>query len=398
MKWVIFVCVLITAPLSAQWQLSEEAEISLITGGPYQGELYSAFGHSAVRVHDPQTGLDLLYNYGVFDFDQPNFYLNFARGNLLYKLAVMSYAQFENSYRADNRYIHEQVLHLDQAQAQAYFNFLQINARPENQEYRYDYFYDNCATRIRDGLEAVLGDSLTWRGDFFGEKRSIRSLCDDYLQQQAWGDLGIDLCLGLPMDREVDFYPAMFLPEYLEKSFAEARIITTDGYRPLVKAYRILYEPTPEEDAGTAFGPVWLGVLLLGLALISLLLRHLGHVYLKIVDRLLFGLGFGLALFLILLWFVTDHRAAADNLNLLWAQPALLWSFWALSRRKQSRVRKIYLFWGAYYLLLSLCWFFLPQDLHLTWWLFSLALTIRHFDLGGLFTGPLKRMGKTEKN
>jgi hypothetical protein len=99
-------------------QLSEQATISVITCGPWQGELYSAFGHSAFRVHDPAQGIDEAYNYGVFDFDQPNFYLNFARGYMYYKLGVYDYNRFRDIYIYYNRYIHEQVLNLTQEQKQ----------------------------------------------------------------------------------------------------------------------------------------------------------------------------------------------------------------------------------------------------------------------------------------
>ncbi|MEQ8575940.1 MAG: DUF4105 domain-containing protein, partial [Fulvivirga sp.] len=173
------------ADLSAQnIQLSEKAEINILTCGPFQGELYSAFGHSAIRVYDPVNGLDLLYNYGVFDFDQPNFYLNFARGNLNYKLAVMDYTRFRDYYIYYNRYIHEQVLNLNIEQKQKLFDFLQWNMKPENQYYLYDYFYDNCATRVRDALITTFGDDITFDGSYIETDYTIRDLTDIYLAQQ----------------------------------------------------------------------------------------------------------------------------------------------------------------------------------------------------------------------
>src|SRR3954471_15624664 len=125
--------------------LSPSAEISIITCGPWQGELYSAFGHSAIRVYDPGNGLDDAYNYGVFDFNQPYFYLNYTRGLLLFKLGVYPYPDFRDYYAYYNRYVIEQILDLSQEQKQQVYDYLEWNARPENETYRYDYFYNNCS-------------------------------------------------------------------------------------------------------------------------------------------------------------------------------------------------------------------------------------------------------------
>ena len=115
--------------------LSDQAEISVITCGPGQEQVFTAFGHSAFRVFDPVNGIDAAFNYGVFDFDQPNFYLNFARGHNYYRLAVQDYKRFEYAYQYYNRYIVAQVLNLNINQKQRLFNYLQWNALPENQYY-----------------------------------------------------------------------------------------------------------------------------------------------------------------------------------------------------------------------------------------------------------------------
>ena len=170
--------------------LSEEATISLITIGPTQQALYSAFGHSGFRVHDPNLQIDFFYNYGVFNFNQPNFYLNFARGINYYQLGVDEYPLYRDYYIRQNRFIHEQILNLNSQQKQKIFDFLSWNALPENRLYLYDYFYDNCATRPRDVLIKVLGEDIVF--DETSEKKSItiRELTDIYLKQQPWGDLG----------------------------------------------------------------------------------------------------------------------------------------------------------------------------------------------------------------
>ena len=159
-NYLLFLFILLNLPAFAQYiSLSEKAEISILTIGPGDN-LYDKFGHSAFRVYDPENDIDYAFNYGVYDFDTPNFYTKFAQGKLLYKLAVSESEPFLNSYKAQDRWVEEQVLNLSYSEKQGVFNFLQENAKPENKYYKYDFLYDNCATRIRDVLVSVLGDKL----------------------------------------------------------------------------------------------------------------------------------------------------------------------------------------------------------------------------------------------
>src|SRR5688500_7144291 len=224
MKQITALLLFLSSYSQAQVQLSEQAEISVLTLGPWQGEVFTAFGHSAFRVHDPVNAIDAAYNYGVFDFNPPIFYLNFARGHNLYKLGVMDYRGFEYSYIYYNRYIHQQVLNLRPGEKQKLFDFLQWNALPENQEYLYDYFYDNCATKIPEVMLTVFGDSVVFDGSYITKRNSFRELTDIYLKEQPWGDLGIDIGLGLPTDKIATPYEHMFLPDFVESGFAHASI------------------------------------------------------------------------------------------------------------------------------------------------------------------------------
>lgn len=145
----VLLCAISLSPASVAQNLSDSSRISLMTVAP--GDfLYSTFGHSALRVFDPVNNIDRCYNYGTFDFDQPNFYLNFCRGKLLYSLDVEPGRHFVRGNLQDNRPMQEQVFDLGAAQRQRLFNLLETNALPENRSYKYDFFYDNCATRIRD--------------------------------------------------------------------------------------------------------------------------------------------------------------------------------------------------------------------------------------------------------
>jgi hypothetical protein len=346
-------------------QLSSQAQIHILTCGPFQGELYSAFGHSAIRVYDPVNNLDLLYNYGVFDFDQPNFYLNFARGHLYYKLAVTDYSRFRDFYIYYNRYIHEQVLNLDQQQKQKLFDFLQWNLKTENQYYRYDYFYDNCATRVRDALKSTFGDNLQIDGSFIKTDYTIRDLTDIYLKEQSWGDLGIDICLGLPMDKTATPYIYMFLPDYIESSFNHATLKNDSISVPLVKNTIITYESKPEIEADSLPTPikVFSVILLIGIIItVAGWVRKKAFVLFDIILFTLIGLAGWL---LLLLWVATDHNAAANNMNLLWALPlhfpaALL----VLKKSLLHWLQKYFLVTAILAGLLLIFWVLLPQQLN----------------------------------
>src|SRR5258706_16163334 len=230
--------------------LSGQSQISLITFGPDQGEFYEAFGHSAVRVMDPARGIDYAYNYGVFSFNQPNFYLNFTRGHLYYQLGVYPYPDFRDAYISANRFVHEQVLQLSPGQKQKIVDYLEWNALPENKMYNYDYFFNNCSSRIRDVFADVLKDEIRFDGSYIKTDYTIRQLTDLYLDQQPWGDLGIDIGLGSTIDRKATPYEHMFLPDYLESGFDHAFINVGGTSSSLVKEKTVIYQALPEEQKG----------------------------------------------------------------------------------------------------------------------------------------------------
>lgn len=360
---ILFTSTLCLGQQSFGPQLSEKATISIITCGPYQGELYSAFGHSAFRVYDPEQQIDEIYNYGVFDFDQPNFYLNFARGNLNYKLGVYDYPRFRDYYIYHNRYIHEQILQLTSSQTKKLYLFLQWNAHPENTDYRYDYFYNNCATKIRDVLIHVYGDSLMIDGSYIKTDYTIRQLTDIYLNQQPWGDLGIDICLGLPMDKTASPSEYMFLPDYIESSMDRASLKNDSTSTPLVKEKIIVYESRLEAPQKGLPHPTLIfsivAVIVLGISVWDVK-RKKFSVWL---DFILFEVTGLIGVLLLLLWIATDHQAAARNFNLLWALPTHAFLAVTLWKTKQWH-SKYFLATMVICSLTLLCWTILPQQLN----------------------------------
>jgi hypothetical protein len=358
-----------------QTQLSKFAKISVITIGPWQGELYSAFGHSAFRVQDPGNNIDLAYNYGVFDFNQPNFYLNFARGYLNYQLGVYPYPDFEYHYIYQNRYIYQQVLNLDSAQTQQLFNYLQWNSREENRHYFYDYFFNNCATKIPDVVKLVFKDSVEFDGSHIKTNYTIRELTDLYLQYQPWGDLGIDIGLGSRIDKKATPYEYMFLPDYVAKGFANATIKRDTARVPLVKHTLRIYEPQPEKFS-KGLPPLYVFSALFLLA-VWITYRDFKRTEASILfDGIFFAVLGVVGLLLLLLWTATDHHASAKNFNLLWALPTHLVAAIALIK-KPRWLRQYFLVVAILSALLLALWIFLPQKLHYALIPIVMTITLR---------------------
>lgn len=347
-------------------QLTEQSHVSLITCGPGE-ELYEAFGHTAILVYDPELQIDYVYNYGTFDFGQPNFYLNFTRGNLLYQLSVSRFGRFINSYKHQNRGVREQMLNLSLEQRQAVFEKLEWNALDENKRYYYDYFFDNCSTRPRDVIEQALEGIITYDSAHVEmPRKTIRELVDRcIIKKLPWGDLGIDICLGQPIDKVATAREYMYLPDELEKAFDHASISSPAGAIPLVKEKFIHFEavPIPLEKSWFAPQPLFVGILLFFAVILTFMRMWGWNVrWIEGTVFLLFGL---LGWSLVLLWFGTNHTAAANNCNLLWAMPLHL--FFGVVLYKRSRP-----VWVSWYALgtIALClgtllaWNFLPQLLH----------------------------------
>ena len=301
--------------------LSDQASISLLTCVPGT-ELYSAFGHSAIRVRDPLNQLDRVYNYGTFDFDTPGFYLKFARGQLNYYLNAYEFRLFVREYQYYKRSFSEQVLNLTRDQAQDIYDFLEFNHLPENRFYQYDFFFDNCATRIGDVFfESLEGKAELAEKDEPGEK-TFRNLLDEYLGEKPWADFGIDLALGAVIDRPATLWEKTFLPDYLAEVLNKAEIRTTAGPEPLVKATRNLYETESPIKAAA-----WWMYPIVPFSLLALIVGFFtwnnwqNRPDRYTADGILFTLAGIAGIILLLLWVATDHDATKDNWNILWLFP-----------------------------------------------------------------------------
>jgi heme/copper-type cytochrome/quinol oxidase subunit 4 len=331
----LFLAFFTTVPTSASTY-----KISLLTCDPGD-ELYSTFGHSAIRVVELESGQDLVFNYGTFDFNTPFFYIKFIRRTLDYQLSLTTTANFLREYNYFKRNVREQELNLSPEQSQAIVAFLQNNYRPENRKYRYDFFFDNCATRITDMLESVLGQSLKWNYPTESDEKTFRNLIDEYVYPLPWSDLGIDLALGAVIDREATEAEKAFLPDYLEASFGRATIIGDGPERPLVSRTNTIYDfPEPVGNKVNLFNPYvvfWVLAILVGiLTFIGFKKKRL----FKGFDISLFTILGLLGVLLVFLWFFTAHSQTKNNWNLFWSFPGHLYISYLLIKNPNKAILK----------------------------------------------------------
>jgi hypothetical protein len=335
-------------------QLSAGARVSLITYSPGE-ELYQAFGHSAIRIRDDLLGIDRLYNFGVFDFDTPNFYLKFAHGELRYQLAVADSEEETQAVGASGGGVTELLLDLSPVQKQELFEALEINLLPQNRFYEYDFLLDNCATRPRDAIEKVTGSPVALKDT---GQRTFREMLDPYFTRIPWIGFGLSLLLGANVDRPVTAREACFLPGNLERAVEGSK----NGGHDLVAEKRVIFTADPLPTTPPYLAPV--SIFYAGGAFWFLfwLLRRKGHAaWLTASILILFGL---VGLFILGFSFWTRAWVAHQNYNILWLIPLHFPAgLWLLLSKDMSPVLRWYLWFaflaGAAFLLFS---FFLPQQ------------------------------------
>ncbi len=305
-------------------------DVALLTFGP-GSEVWERFGHNAILVRDRSNGAENLYNYGIFDFDQEDFFLNFARGRMTYRMAVDNLADDLPMYRAEGRWIVEQDLNMTAAQRAGLAAFLEWNARPENSQYRYEYFTDNCSTRVRDALDAALGGAL--KAQTIAPSRGFTYRMDTLrlMRPEAALMVAMDAGLGPFADRKLSYWDESFVPMELMQHLREINIADADGKpQPLVARETRLADARLADPA--EFPPHWLWQALsfgiagaLGLlGLVQLRARAWARALFAILaccSALLLGLG---GVMLIVLWTLTDHISAWRNENLLLLNPLCL--------------------------------------------------------------------------
>lgn len=316
--------------------LSPQAEISILTCSPGQ-ELYSLFGHTAIRVHDPLQRIDRVYNYGTFDFSTPHFYLKYAKGLLPYQLSVQKFSHFLYNYEMEGRSVYSQTLQLDAQEKQKLFSLLEENMLPQNRYYLYNFLYDNCTTRSRDILQNSLSDSVSWH--LPDTDKSFWNLLDEYLQPSPWVQWGIHTILGQGGNREATTFQYMFLPDYLMYGLENAQYHN----RLLAAETEVLYQAPPLETNNPWYqSPTFVfasGVLLL----ILLMQKFKNNALLNGLSLLFFLISGLVGVLIVFLGGFTEHPITFPNWNILWANPVNLLVVPCLFRQKFPRWISIYL-------------------------------------------------------
>lgn len=338
-------------------QDSSHIRVSLLTCTPGD-ELYSTFGHSAIRIVDSSSVSDIVYNYGTFNFDDDGFYIKFARGKLLYYVSAEYFRDFRYQYEATNRGITEQVLDLSPAEKIKVQEFLNNNLKEENKYYKYDFFFDNCTTRLRDIIKKNHDSSFTVK-PVMKPGTTFRNAIHQYLNknEKEWSKLSIDLLLGKPCDGVMTAEQMQFLPDNLMISLDSAS-------HHIISSHQALYPVNTANTKGSLFTPLNVFILLL------VLITALGFVknkfakgFLQGFDGLFFFVTGLLGIILILMWTATDHSMTKQNFNLLWAWPThVIAAFFVNS--KKVWVKKYFAFVAIALMLVLLAWFFLPQQLN----------------------------------
>jgi hypothetical protein len=288
--------------------------------------------------------------------------MKFIRGKLLYSLSVENFDDFIYEYKLESRSVQEQVLQLSCQEKQQLFHALQVNARPENRDYKYDFLFDNCTTRARDIVARNTAQPVVYKNILPARIPTFRDLIHSYLDNghEYWSKLGIDILLGARLDKEVNNQQAMFLPDYLLKGFDSAYT----GHHSLVSPPQTILQMPSVSDEGFVFTPMVLfSLLLLFIAGLTILKAGWAGTVMRVFDYLFFFM-LGLAgLLLLFMWFGTDHKVCQNNFNLFWALPTHVIAAFFIQRKKAWVAQYFsFVFWISAILIVT--WFFLPQQLN----------------------------------
>lgn len=357
--WVIaLLCLLLPFPLMAE---EEGLQISLLTSSPYEGEVFTVYGHAALRVKDDAHKLDYVFNYGIFSFSQPYFIYRFAKGETDYMLGACRYSDYMIEYQMRGSSVTEQKLNLSPDESQRLWLALSVNYEPQNRTYRYNFFFDNCATRPVRLIEENVTGKIVYRWQ--SEEKTFRNMINYCTRNHPWLTFGCDLALGSPTDRVATAHEMMFLPEYMKEAIASAVIVDAEGNeRPLVQQSIVVpadeEEDLPMEWLTPLFCAIIICIASMALTFYEYRKRYAGRWH----DILLFTLAGVGGLVLFFLCFISEHPCTCPNWNMLWLHPLQL-SILPLSLVKNGRKAVFYYHFinFAAIMIMLLGWRFIPQ-------------------------------------
>jgi len=357
---------------------SDHIKISLLTCSPGL-ELYSLFGHSAIRVQDSSRKLDLVFNYGIFDFNTPNFYPKFVRGKLNYNLGINSFEGFKASYKRSRQSVVEQELNLSSDSKQKLLRALWENYRPENRYYTYDFLFMNCSTMIRDIIQNEIVDQLEYKDANLQSDQTFRDLLGLYMTETPWIYTGINLALGLSCDAMASQYQKMFLPDMLKIGFDQAIVAQGSHSTKIVAKENVILSKRARQTHTPWYKhPLFVFGLIAFIGLLLTLSSIKNKKRFVLLDLLVFGSTAIFGIVIIFLWFFTDHLAMRPNLNVLWALPTHLPLITILFKKNRpSWVKSYFKYHSIFILLLIAAWPIIPQVLPYTILPFVVLILIR---------------------
>ncbi len=350
----------------------DSIEISLITCSPHE-EIYSLYGHTAIRYHDLRTGQDFLFNYGIFNFKAPHFVARFVLGKTDYELGIIPLEPFCKEYEKWGSAVYEQVLDLTADEKMRIQTALAINMRPGNRVYRYNFFYDNCSTRPRDIIENNLNGKLIPSRNH-QEHPTYREMIHEMNHHHPWSAFGIDLLLGIRADRQTDYRQQEFLPLILMSHYDDSQIYANGQYRPLVKTRRTLVESGIQSiEKEFPLSPIPCMILFLLITILVTIFdwkRGSCSIWFDVSIMTIFGL-LGCLLFIMIF---SEHPTTSLNLQILVLNPLSLFFIPSVIKRKHTR------YWNI--LLVCLLFFFVGafiQDYAEGMEIVALSLLIRYW-------------------
>lgn len=386
---IIYITLLALCPHTAtaqtqtqQGSTPDSIRISLLTCAS-GGEIYALFGHTAIRYENFTQGIDAVFNYGMFNFNAPNFMFRFALGETDYQLGVTDYERFAAEYNYLGRDVWQQTLNLNQEQKERLVTLLEENYRPENRVYRYNFFYDNCTTRPRNLIEKVIGSTLQYADNMTdcNIDTSFRNMLHKYSEGHLWSRFGMDLCMGSEADKPINRRLMMFIPFNAQTFFNTAQIVEKEGQaRPLVSAEEkiVITGKTDADHRSGGITPMQASLLLFILITAATIYGIRKGKTLWGIDLILF-LAAGLAgCVLAFLALFSQHPAVSPNYMLFVFHPFHLLCLPCMLNR--VRKRKISRYMLANFVILTLfiiLWALIPQRIDLAVLPLALCLLIR---------------------
>ncbi len=331
--------------------VAHRMEISLLTCEPHPA-IYSLYGHTAIRVQNTYTGEDFVVNYGMFDFNSPNFLIRFVFGRTDYSMGIAPFGLFCSEYRSYGSGVIQQVLNLTDEEKLKVYAALRENYLPENRVYRYNYFYDNCTTRARD----ILLNSLHRRIVTTQQKnksKTYRSMIHEYNEDYPWARWGNDILLGFQSDRRLSSEEQQFLPQYLCNDFEHMQLENSDGtFVPLIsKRFYVVRPGVQEHDGGFPLRPVTCALLLLVLTIAVTILEFIKNKWFWLYDTILMIVT-GLCGIILTLMIFSSHPTVSLNLQILLFNPLTLIFVFAVTRK--ARRHEIHGWWKIWTFLILL--------------------------------------------